>query len=207
MISPYKGRFKVTQIKHKDHDGLDLVGIDSKNLYATANGTVVHADWEDPKDHKKGFGQYVVIRALNNDYYFYGHVSEFRVKSGQEVKVGDLIAVEGNTGRSTGSHCHYCIRYNRSKAAVRDVSAISGIPNELGVYGEIEKPHGVTTLLPGSWNVRNAPSLGSKVVRVVKGPQSVTYVDIVPETDPRSYGNRNYYLLRDGNYLSVKACK
>lgn len=206
MISPYKGKFKVTQIKHKDHDGLDLVGIDSKELYSTADGTVVFAGWENPKDHSQGFGQYVVIKDAGNDYYFYGHMSEIKAEVGQEVSVGTLIGIEGNTGRSTGSHCHYCIRHNRSKASVRDVSKISGIPNELGVYGGDEKT-GVTTLLPGRWNVRKGPSLGSKVARVVKGPQSVTYVDIVPESHPSVYGKRNFYLLRDGCYISVKACE
>lgn len=66
---------------------------------------------------------------------------------------------------------------------------------------------GVTMLKPGTWNVRNAPSLGASVNRVVKGVQSVTYVDIIPESDPGRYGERDFYKLRDGTYLSVKACE
>lgn len=70
-----------------------------------------------------------------------------------------------------------------------------------------EKKSGVTSLLPGDWNVRKGPSLGADVDRVVSGPQSVTYVDIVPELNPAKYGARNFYKLRDDTYLSVKACK
>lgn len=210
MISPYKGRFRITQTKHKDHDGLDMVGLDSKEIHATGTGTIIKAGWENEKDHSQGFGKYVIIKEENKNCHFLGHLSEILVEEGQTVKIGDLVGIEGSTGRSTGSHVHFCIRYNRSKAAVRDVSALTGIPNELGVFGEEEQPEkkaGVTTLLPGRWNVRKGPSLGSQVARVVKGPQSVTYVDIVPEADPRTYGKRSFYLLRDGCYISTKACK
>ena len=45
MNSPYMGKFQVTQeYKGTQHDGLDLVGIDSKKIHATVSGTVVHAD-------------------------------------------------------------------------------------------------------------------------------------------------------------------
>lgn len=69
------------------------------------------------------------------------------------------------------------------------------------------KEEGVKTLKRGKWNVRKGPSLGFGVARVVTGPQSVTYVDIVPEKYPSIYGKRNFYKLRDGNYISTGACE
>ena len=66
---------------------------------------------------------------------------------------------------------------------------------------------GQTELKPGSWNVRRGPSLGSPVVRVVTGPQPVTYNKIVPEQNPAAWGKRSFYQLRDGTYLSTKACE
>ena len=137
MNSPYEGRFKITQtFKQAAHDGLDLVGLDSKDIHATAAGKIVHAGWENAQNHNQGFGQYVVILA-GGWYYHYGHLSEIRCKVGQEVKVTDVIGIEGSTGNSTGSHCHYCIRKSMSPGTFLDVCALSGIPNILGgVYDD-----------------------------------------------------------------------
>ena len=138
MLSPYKGKFRVSQqFKGSAHDGLDLVGVDSKNIYSTVDGVVEYAGWESALNHKKGFGQYVRIKQNNTvDRYYFGHLSKICVKKGQKVTIGTLLGIEGSTGYSTGSHCHYCIRGNSSKAQVRDVCAISGITNKIGTYEE-----------------------------------------------------------------------
>ena len=47
------------------------------------------------------------------------------------MKICDKIGIEGSTGYSTGSHCHYCIRKN-GKGTDINVSEFSGIPNEEG---------------------------------------------------------------------------
>ncbi len=237
MNSPYMGDFKVTQTKHANHDGLDLVGLDSKEIHATVNGVIERAGWENPENHRQGFGLYVRIKKDGtNDRYYFGHLSEAKVKVGDHVKITDVIGIEGSTGNSTGSHCHYCVRGNASKAQAKDVCAISGIPNKLGVYNDgyvcvpaqgnrdtAAKPglkeegprgtetggkkSGVTKLKSGTWNVRKGPSLGASVDRVVKGPQSVTYVDIVPESEPGKYGKRDFYRLRDDTFLATGACE
>ena len=134
MKSPYKGRFKVTQIfKEAKHKGIDLVGLDSKNIYSTVNGTVEAARWD--THPTGGMGLYIRIRedGTNRRFYF-AHLSEVFVKQGQRVKVGDKIGVEGSTGNSTGSHLHYEVRIEPSNATFLDVSKISGIPNRLGEY-------------------------------------------------------------------------
>jgi murein DD-endopeptidase MepM/ murein hydrolase activator NlpD len=134
MKSPYKGRFKVTQIfKEAKHKGLDLVGLDDKTIYSTVNGTVEAARWD--THPTGGMGLYIRIRedGTNRRFYF-AHLSEVFVKQGQRVKVGDKIGVEGSTGNSTGSHLHYEVRIEPSNATFLDVSKISGIPNRLGEY-------------------------------------------------------------------------
>lgn len=138
MNSPYMGKFKVTQAyKGSVHDGLDLAGIDSKEIHSTVTGTVTFAGWENPDNHLQGFGKYVQIRQSGSeDYYYFGHLSEILVKVGQAVNVTDIIGIEGSTGRSTGSHCHYCVRRNGIKGGHRDISEISGIPNSEGVYDD-----------------------------------------------------------------------
>ena len=55
MNSPYMGNFKVTQKYSDSHDGLDLVGKDSKEIHSTVNGIVEFAGWENPNNHSQGF--------------------------------------------------------------------------------------------------------------------------------------------------------
>ena len=139
MNSPYMGKFRVTQTQHLSHDGLDLVGIDSKEIHATVSGVVQYAGWENPANHSQGFGQYVCIRSKDG-YYYYGHLSEIKVHSGNTVKICDVIGIEGNTGNSTGSHCHYCIRPEFRKGNEYNTSVISGIPNAIGEYDDGYRP-------------------------------------------------------------------
>lgn len=138
MNSPYNGKFRVSQIfKGAAHDGLDLVGVDSKEVHSTVNGIVEKAGWENPANKKQGFGLYVRIRKNDSvDKYYFGHLSEVKVSAGQAVRIGDVIGIEGSTGKSTGSHCHYCVRGNGSRSQIRDINTISGIPNKLGTYDD-----------------------------------------------------------------------
>ena len=111
MNAPYQGKFKVTQrFKGAAHDGLDLVGLDSKEIHATVDGTVVFAGWENPRDPKQGFGQYVkILRAGTDEGYYYGHLSVVSVKVGDFVRCTQVIGLEGSTGRSTGNHLHFSV--------------------------------------------------------------------------------------------------
>lgn len=131
MNVPYKGRFKITQkYKGLQHDGFDMVGLDDKTIYSTVDGTVERAGWENANNHSQGFGQYVRIKASNGDRYYFGHLSKIYVTVGQTVKKGDKLGVEGNTGYSFGSHCHYCVRTNGDKNKPKDISVLAGLPNE-----------------------------------------------------------------------------
>ena len=68
-------------------------------------------------------------------------MSEIKVSYGQQVKITDVIGIEGSTGYSTGSHCHYCIRTSMSPGTFLDVCALSGIPNnEGGTYDDGYRP-------------------------------------------------------------------
>lgn len=138
MNSPYMGKFRVSQeFKGATHDGLDLVGVDSKEIHSTVNGVVERAGWENPNNHSQGFGLYVRIKKDGtNERYYFGHLSKVNVKVGEHVKITQVIGIEGNTGYSFGSHCHYCCRNNASKSEIRNISTISGIPNKLGTYDD-----------------------------------------------------------------------
>lgn len=138
MNSPYMGKFRISQLyKDAAHDGLDLVGVDSKTIHSTVNGVVLYAGWENSFNHRQGFGQYVKIRRTGTqEVYYFGHLSSLLVKTGDTVRITDPIGIEGSTGRSTGSHLHYCMRMGGIKGQHRDINRISGIPNVIGTYDD-----------------------------------------------------------------------
>ena len=174
IVSPYKGKFRVSQeFKGTAHQGLDLVGVDSKEIYATVDGVVQVSGNNDPN----GFGIYVRILGDDGNLYYYGHMSSTVVKVGDRVKCGEKISTEGSTGKSTGSHCHYEIRKTLNKSSYLDVCEISGIPNQIGTYSDnsykadkgVVQSKKTLTINAGTWNIRQSPNTASKIVCVVKG--------------------------------------
>lgn len=145
MNSPYEGDFRVTQAyKGSAHKGIDLVGVTSKKLYSTVDGIIDAVGWDvnpkDPSDKRYGMGLRVRIKEdLTGHMYYYAHCSEVYVKQGQRVKQRDLVAKEGSTGHSTGSHLHYEVRKTPKSTTFLDVSKISEIPNRIGRYTQEEE--------------------------------------------------------------------
>jgi murein DD-endopeptidase MepM/ murein hydrolase activator NlpD len=86
------------------HFGQDFRCPIGTEVHATGAGTVYYAG-----NDNDGFGIKVVIDHGYGYRTIYGHLSEYKVKKGQKVKRGDMIAVSGNTGTSTGPHLHYQI--------------------------------------------------------------------------------------------------
>jgi murein DD-endopeptidase MepM/ murein hydrolase activator NlpD len=60
---------------------------------------------------RNGYGNYVLVRHANGLETLYAHLSEQLVKVGQVLKAGDVVGLGGNTGRSTGPHLHFEVRY------------------------------------------------------------------------------------------------
>jgi murein DD-endopeptidase MepM/ murein hydrolase activator NlpD len=90
----------------KMHNGLDFTAPQGTPIYATGDGTVVESGFDG------GFGNHVQI---NHGYGYetvYGHMVRIKARRGQHVKRGDLIGWVGNTGASTGPHCHYEVHIN-----------------------------------------------------------------------------------------------
>jgi murein DD-endopeptidase MepM/ murein hydrolase activator NlpD len=88
------------------HYGTDLDLNTGDPVYSGFDGIVRVKSYD-----RYGYGYYIVVRHKNGLETLYGHLSKQLVEVGQEVKAGDLIAKGGNTGRSTGSHLHYELRY------------------------------------------------------------------------------------------------
>ncbi len=83
------------------HAGVDLGGATGTEIHAAADGIVVVAEV------RGGYGNTVVIDHGNSLATVYGHNSQLLVKVGDEVHYGDVIALMGSTGLSTGPHCHF----------------------------------------------------------------------------------------------------
>ncbi|MEO5649923.1 MAG: M23 family metallopeptidase [Ginsengibacter sp.] len=91
----------------KMHKGLDFTAPQGTPIYATGNGKVKMAGYDD-----SGYGNHVII---NNGYGYetlYGHMVKVKVRAGQKVKRGEVIGLVGSTGKSTGPHCHYEVHVN-----------------------------------------------------------------------------------------------
>jgi murein DD-endopeptidase MepM/ murein hydrolase activator NlpD len=84
------------------HQGLDFTAPIGTPIYATADGVVQMAGF-----NTDGYGNKVVINHGYGYQTLYGHMVRVKVKAGQNIKRGEVIGYIGNTGKSTGPHCHY----------------------------------------------------------------------------------------------------
>ncbi len=88
------------------HGGVDIANSYGTDIVAADGGTVIHAGW------MGSFGYLVQIDHGNGYVTYYGHNSKILVSTGDKVYKGQHIAEMGSTGRSTGNHCHFEVRYN-----------------------------------------------------------------------------------------------
>jgi murein DD-endopeptidase MepM/ murein hydrolase activator NlpD len=105
----------------RKHEGQDLAGAYGTPIYATADGVITYAGWEN------GYGRLIKIKHDFGVETRYGHLSQIRVEVGQRVSRGDRIGDMGNSGRSTGTHLHYEIRL--SGAAINPMTFIKAAKN------------------------------------------------------------------------------
>jgi len=88
------------------HKGYDIAAPMGTPVVATAAGVIRY------KGKKGTLGNMVVLDHGHGMITRYAHLSRFKVKRGKAVKRGDVIALVGNSGRSTGPHLHYEVRLN-----------------------------------------------------------------------------------------------
>lgn len=89
------------------HAGVDFTAPIGTPIYATGNGVVERSDAE-----SSGYGLHVRINHGFGFTTLYAHMSKILVNPGQKVTRGQIIGLSGNTGLSTGPHCHYEVHKN-----------------------------------------------------------------------------------------------
>ena len=99
----------------KFHYGIDTRLKTGDSIYSVFDGMVRIAQ------RGRAYGNYVVIRHFNGLETVYGHLSKTFVKVNQVVRSGEIIGLGGNTGRSTGPHLHFEIRYLGQPLPPRDL--------------------------------------------------------------------------------------
>lgn len=123
------------------HAGVDLAGPVGTPIYATADGVVARGEWAN------GYGNLVELDHGRGIATRYGHLSKIIVHAGDRVKRGDLIALMGSTGRSTGSHLHYEVRLDGR--AVNPVPFLQSADYLVAMQSRITEPRLVAPLALG----------------------------------------------------------
>lgn len=167
----YSGRFKLTSPfgwrtlngVRENHLGIDVVGLGDKHVCAVAPGVVGASTIITDKNNRTWeWGNYVRVDGYDGRKYYYCHLSQRLVRVGQTVKAGDHLGIEGNTGKSYGSHCHFEVRENGVSI---NPAPFVGVQNAVGVYEKstleddlnVLVKHGVINT-PGYWK-KNAQKL------------------------------------------------
>lgn len=143
---PFTGRFKVTcEYGRKGnwaagrHTGIDLVGLSSKVVYATCDGTVSRTGFDN------SYGNFVVVKGNDGYYHWFCHLASISASVGQKVTRVSKLGIMGSTGNSTGPHTHYEIRTPENKYG-KDINPATfmGIPNVVGTYHSADYPQKIT---------------------------------------------------------------
>lgn len=106
VSSPFGYRKHPITKKYAQHNGMDFTCDIGEKIYAPANGVI-----EATQKSSKGYGNLVRMSHVFGFRTYFAHLHRIHVKSGQFVNRGDLIGTCGNSGRSTGPHLHYEIRF------------------------------------------------------------------------------------------------
>lgn len=105
-ISPIGNRYHPIFKEKRYHQGIDITLKENSNVLSSGSGIIEKTDFDN------GYGNFIVINHGYGYKTLYAHLNKIIVKENQKINKGDLIALSGNTGRSTGAHLHYEIHNN-----------------------------------------------------------------------------------------------
>jgi len=127
MNKIYNGEYKITSPfgprnlngDTRPHKGEDHVGITNKMVVTPTNGKVISSILITDKSNPTWeWGNYIKIDDLNGFYLFFCHLDKRMVNVGEVIKEGQTIGIEGQTGYSFGSHCHFEVRRKSDNVSI-----------------------------------------------------------------------------------------
>ena len=113
------------------HDGIDISAISGAKVFAAKSGQVIYS-----AQRIRGYGNMIVIRHNNGFHTVYANNKVNYVKKGSIVSQGDVIALLGNTGHSSGPHVHFEIR--QVKYSKDPLKYLGNVPASKGAYRNVD---------------------------------------------------------------------
>lgn len=129
ISSPFGNRTSPTPGASTNHKGIDIAAPMNSNVYACEAGTVTVAEYRNAE------GNIIVIDHGNGYTSQYEHNSSFLVNVGDIVEKGQVIALVGSTGISTGAHLHFQINYNGQAVDPLSFKYSNNMGNGTGTIG------------------------------------------------------------------------
>ena len=114
VTSEFGNRIDPITGERRSHTGMDLAVPTGTPIRAALPGTVTVSTY-----NRGGYGYYIMIDHGNGLSTLYGHCSQLLASVGRTVEAGDVIALSGSTGRSTGPHLHFEVRVNGERTNPR----------------------------------------------------------------------------------------
>jgi murein DD-endopeptidase MepM/ murein hydrolase activator NlpD len=107
LIKPLNGRITSdfgSRLSGRRHMGIDIAARSGQPIISAADGTVRFSGW------RSGYGNTIIVQHAQGLKTLYAHNSRNLVRKGEKVRQGQVIALVGSTGRSTGPHLHFEVR-------------------------------------------------------------------------------------------------
>lgn len=201
ITSNFGPRNSPTAGASSNHQGIDIGVPEGSDVYACEDGTVKTATFD------SSAGNFVEVDHGNGYVSRYLHNSSFNVSVGEQVKKGQVIAFSGNTGTSTGPHCHFEIRVNGTAIDPLSFKYNNGMGNGTGGFGmdddedENETDENTEDTNTSSSNLaQETPVTGDGYDMEYTSSSGITYKDF--KQYKGSYANQTYW----GGTISSHGC-
>lgn len=159
MKNPYKGSFRLTSAygyrvdpfsgqSGTWHGGVDLVGED-KAVVSVCSGKVLYSRIvTDTSDRTSEWGNYIAVQSVSGEVVYYCHLDSRAVNAGDTVEIGQVIGIEGSSGKVTGRHLHFEVRRNGIQV---NAAEYLGIPNNTQFAAEFA--YSADDSVPNEWSM------------------------------------------------------